>query len=518
MFFLKNKKWFTFAELVVSIWISLILMLGVGVFITSWLKNITSQKKILDSSSEISSFYEKISQNFNWDFKFLTWSSNGLFLKNSFFYWNWNFTVIKSSSFTWDCLIWDNLTWSYLVDYNFTPFEGINGDLFWSGIIYDDSELKVNFFSNDLDYNWIKNKNFFESITWIAKDWDNYYVADSKKHWVYKIPKLDFSKEPEIIIWKWVYWDFYKSWANWLDVYLNNPTWLEIIWNILFVSDTGNNRILEYNLSNKKINIFMDYKNWLHNPTWIFHDRVNNVFYISNSWKWEIYEILLESKQPLKLNLSFDIPNPKFNVNNLTITPSLWNINSSYLISDFKLTNNWSDIWVLTWEILWSWLKLSFNDTNIDVWKLNIEIDNLKFTWSWSVYFKLDFNWETLYSYWFTSWDGSIFTKNDNVLRVINWFSYPTWIYSPDNSLIYVNDFIARKSLLVKWHGISKNLENINLDYFNFIKSNIRIKDFLFNYDNLRNFLNIKINYYKTFDCIDSTKNVEWTVLVKKNL
>jgi type II secretory pathway pseudopilin PulG len=52
----QQKHAFTLIELIIGISISMILMVSIGVFITSGMKHITLQKSILDANNDVSVF------------------------------------------------------------------------------------------------------------------------------------------------------------------------------------------------------------------------------------------------------------------------------------------------------------------------------------------------------------------------------------------------------------------------------------------------------------------------------
>ena len=68
---MKKNAWFTLIELLVWVSLSVILMVSVWVFVTSWMKNITLQKQVLDNSLQVGDFYEKLWNIFNNDFDYV---------------------------------------------------------------------------------------------------------------------------------------------------------------------------------------------------------------------------------------------------------------------------------------------------------------------------------------------------------------------------------------------------------------------------------------------------------------
>ena len=102
------------------------------------------------------------------------------------------------------------------------------------------------------------------------------------------------------------------------------------------------------------------------------------------------------------------------------------------------------------------------------------------------------------YFSYFTQWDDSIFTKDDNVLEVISsWLFYPIWVN---------NSWVA-----TIFNTGSFDFTSLEPD---FILKN-PVKDFDTDFDN--NLLNLKIDYYKYFNCYNTDDKIERTFLIKKN-
>lgn len=526
-----NKKWgFTLAEIVVSVSVSLILMLWVGTFITSWLKNITSQKKILDSTSQISWLYEDIQWVFSGDVKLFTWALNwDILVKNSYIYWMWNFNILAKRDFDSECVdmysnSWVFLTWSYLVNYNFTPFEWIWGDIFSSDwYLYSSWSLKVKFYDNSLEYNSQILSWFFENISWVYENNTDIFISDSKKHWVYQIPKSWFSASliPVKIVWSNIYGYDSDLPKTWNQTYLNNPSGLAIVWDNLFISDSGNNRIVYYNLTSKELNLFLDKNDWIYTPTWLFYDSVDKKFYISNSWRGGVYEISINWTFPSSLNLKYDTKWNTYSWVDKLILEPIWNWNVTWSYSSWSFNfDNWLNIPVLTWSLN-SWkFELEFWTTDLNTQNWTVDIIPFSYSWSWNVYFKIDFlSWWssawTIYAWWFVVWDGDLLTKDDNILKIYDTYNYPTWIFK-ESWKICVNDFWLRKKRCFGWSV--ENLTDYDFSRFNFSKSYLRLKDYktFVNTDVWVKSLNMKINYYKSYDCNDSNQNVESTMIYKK--
>ena len=261
-----NKKWFSLVELIVGITISIVLMVWVWVLISGWINNVVLQEKVLwnqedfrDFSKDLLSLFSRIDSG-SWKFEPKWLTSTQVLVKVL-----WNYDQI------WVSFIWEEIkdsyycSWSDLEDSktkhiivkNFLPFEEIWEDIF---------------------------NNFNNTLSWT----DNWFKSFYKEH----IIKDDSNN---IIVWKdWIFG--YQLWEYWTWTYLNNPTGLayDSYNNLLYISDTGNNRILVYDTNTKKIDKLLDEKDWLNEPTWLSLSW-SSVLFISNSWNWEILEYLSKS-------------------------------------------------------------------------------------------------------------------------------------------------------------------------------------------------------------------------------
>lgn len=483
-----NKRWFTLVEILVWISISVILMFWVSIFVVDSIKNITLQKKILNNEREFDKFYTEVfedinSKSTNFEKIFSSW----FLISWTDIFWKWNFSYIWVKTFTWYCEYDLAKETKHLQIINFSPFENSSFDIF--------------------------NNNYF-SWTSINVSWD-IYKTDTKNHNVYK--------NNELIIWKWVFWD--RIGNSWISTYLRNPTWLAYYDWKLFISDTWNNRILYF--LNWKIYKFLDINDWILSPTWILFD--NWVLYISNSWKWEIlsYEVW-QISAPTNVNLKFNVENDIFWVNeiNIVFRNKSWNIvDISAPTSTWSFTFSW--ITKSVWDSVsaWNQLKYSFSSSkNILQWNYSIDISSISwdFASNWNYYIELNISWEKYYFPFFTRWTWNIFTnKNNNILKkVYSWLWYPTWI-EVDSWNLVVYDFLQRKKIKItkSWSYVwAENLHDFA--FWNILKSYSKISDFIIS-DFKSNYsswlLNLKVDYYKNFDCYDENQNILKSFLLKKN-
>ncbi len=514
---MKKNAWFTLIELLVWVSLSVILMVSVWVFVTSWMKNITLQKQVLDNSLQVGDFYEKLWNIFNNDFDYVWMYSSWILLKSKYILWSGDFTYLWVKTMTWECVWEPDLETKYLVMHDFSPFEWDSWDLFVNA--YNLWWITTDFFNNILK-SWTNTFSWtFKNISWIAQNWNDIYVADSLSSNIYKLDKTNTSKKPELIVGQNMFWDYFSSWAVWTWIYLNNPSGLAYWDWKLFIADSWNNRIIY--LSWGLVYPLLDINDNIYNPKWLYYDSSEKKLYISNSWNNEILTYSFADQLKNNVNLDFTFQN-SINFNKIEILLSSWSLSWAYSKNDFDFTWFSTDPWD-TWR--WAWNKFTYNflnPQNLSSWV--IWVKNISWTFTWSIYQTINFynSWtlvKSIYKPFFTVWDWEITTKTDNLLQTfVTWFSYPTWIYKNWTDII-VNDFIWRAYLKydTSWNLISSwSLSSFDFDNKNLKTQNFKIKTFVSNIEN--NTINIKIEYYKNFSCYDPTQNILKTIIYKKKL
>lgn len=280
-------KAFTLVELIVSISLSIVLMVAVGMFLTDWVKNITLQKKILENNSLISDFSQIISNEFDsislYETWFL-WSQTWVLFKMDKSYDKWWFMYLWEKSFSWFYCSWST---NHIIIKNFIPFEKDAWDIF-SWYNYDDWTYKTSFFSwTILKWASIFTWTYFWASDLVFWAWNDMYVSDTLNHVILKFDKTNTNIMPQIVLWKSsIFWYKQVNSDTWTLVSLNNPTGLayDSVDNILFVADTLNDRILY--LSGWLAYTLLDRYDSLREPTWLYYEAWN--LYISNSGAWEI--------------------------------------------------------------------------------------------------------------------------------------------------------------------------------------------------------------------------------------
>ena len=416
----QNNKWFTLIELLVWISISTILMISVWYLITGWIKNITSQEKILQNREDISVFQSKLNTIFsNIDTNFIpVKTASWIIVRIKQNYDEWGFAYIwETPQDKLYCLSWsENTQTNHIFIKTFIPF--------WANFINSKSHK----------LNWI---------------WRNIF-------WYTEIP---------------------QEWLELNKTYLNNPTWTASSWGINFISDTLNNRILYK--SGSKVYELLNREDWLSEPTDL--KIINSDLYIVNSWNWEILKYSSKNIPTPDLTLTW-ITNNNITDFQISFFNQEWSFNLSNTpnLNDFSF-NYWVNTWIndainrISNKIIYtfSWWTV-LNNVN------DIKIENLTdFTWTWTYYVKLDIN-DKFYKY-FTQWDNNLLTKDDNTLEsLVKDWKYYTKInsdwnysnYSPNSDNLSYNkkyDYILRnpiKILNIDFDNSNKLL-NFKLDYYN---------------------------------------------------
>lgn len=473
----KNKFWFSFIELIVWVSITVILMISVWIIVSSWMKNITIQKQILDQNSEIWNFNENLNNIFSPWFEIITYTSTSALVKSNYILWKPKYYYLSEITSTWFCENDLNLKNKYIQIQNFNPFL-----LSWS------------------TYSWSYIKN--EIYSW----------------W-------------QVIVWKWFFWSDFISWSAWTWVYLNNPSSITNSWNLVFISDSANNRI--YYLSWNIINKLLDIDDWFFSPTWLIYNSW--ALYILNSWKKELLKLTSSSNSNASWN-NIDINiKPQSNINNIK------KLTLEILPNDFVLTwsyNSWSfnfspNLKNPSWDIWWTWALNRLDYTFSWVVSLNSLANyNIKVPISWefltwtTYYFKTQFFdnssnviYEKYFPYIINS-DDDLTTIDDNTLENLTWslnYDYTDLSFSWSNLLL--QDFLNEKYLKLTqtwWFIWTWSIGAFQIDDFENIKeiSNFKIKDFKIFKDT--NILNILIEYYKIFDCYNEDLSITKAIIFKK--
>ncbi len=478
-----NKKWFTLIEVLVWVSISTILMISIWALISWWIKNVTTQEKSFDDNdnylvfeNKINDIFSRIDKNFTPQ-KTTSWvilKINSNFDEGWFTYiWSTGSIINEQNDWVY-CLSWsENTNTNHLFIKNFIAFEENTEDIF---------------------------KNFNEILESkpIEIDWKK-YKSLTKKHIIVK----EEVGEWKTVVWKWIFWDEFKAWSKWIDIYLNNPTWLAKNWDILFISDTLNNRVLYYDTKKDKIDILLNENDWLFEPTGLLYNISENALYISNSWKAEILKFYSKQIETPSLTLKWISQN---NIKEFSI--EFFDQNWEKIIENGnnmnKLSIDISDYRVWVWDsykiednkliFSFSWgTKKNFDNDFITIKGIN------NFSNTGSYYVRLDIN-DTFYPF-FNQSDNNLLTIDDNKLEIYEkWLEYDTWFRWNKNSRNNFLDWTYKSLAYNKFY-----------DYL----LKIPIKEFVVNYDN--SLLTLKLVYFSKYDCYNTDEKIEKTFLIKKN-
>lgn len=477
----KNKiKAFSLVELIVWITISMLLMVSIWVFVNSGMKNIFLQQKSLEFASNINDFSNTLYETFSniqnsWS---INQTSSWIIFKSKMDFSRWWFTYVWSSiinNYFCDDINSESTNSNHIFIKNFIPFYENSGD--------------TNYLTWSVIHNWIT------------------YISHQKEH---KITDSSWNT----IVWKWVFWDFFEEWLSWNSVYLNNPTWIASDWEVIYISDTLNNRVLY--LSWSTIHKLLDENDWLSEPTWLYYDSWNSALYISNSWLWEIWKITSDNSTAPSKTLSFSWITEN-NVSNFKI--ELYKNKVSYDITWIDTLTPWFNnitndlkafIWNTYTHTFMSWSTIEYKDF---IWtnNYNIIINNPNIILSNWVYTLKLIIWNSERSfYYFTYWDEKIYTMEDNKIEVVRtWLSYPNGIWWNPWTNLFPNNW----NLNIFDTG---TISNLNPD----LENDIILRNPIYNLDisiDDWNLLNIVLKHYKNYNCynLDENKEKIWTFLLK---
>ncbi len=572
-----TKKAFTLVEMMISIFIFMLLMVSVSLFVTQWVKNISFQKKVIDSFSQEINFFKKLQEYLNNGEKvslLKTFSSGALLKIDKNLFTGW-FAYIGEFSFSWKTCLPDSphQSTNNLIMTSFLPFEWQGGD-FFSDTSLSFSWVEVHFFSPSVKYLGVSFTGNIVGPTNAFLTGSELYVSDTKGNQILQFDTTNVSIPWKQIIWNGNPWDGIISWEQGIDIFLNSPTWITVVNGKIFVSDTLNDRIIYYDILTKKVYTFLERKDGLDEPTGILYDDTKKRIYIVNSGKWEILKVdagnLIAPSSP-KIPFSINAPitideiflsffSASWAIINLNSPTNTWSFSFSWITQEedftrivwntleYYFTNyinpETSQVWCLnSWDYIfnsWSPIKCTATWTGIIGTSQNkilswstYGIDLSSFSWSFSAtgsyYIRISFlnggsEVYSLYKPYFTKGDDNLLTFWDNTLNSFNsWYHYPTGIYKVWTNII-INDFSERKKYI-----LDENTGNINSSWalswydFSFLKD---YPQRLFLKNPTKNFsisesawlISLYLEYYKNFSCYDDEPNIIKTFLFKKFL
>ncbi len=472
----KNQKGFTLIEMIVWVSLTMVLMVSVWIFVSSGMANITIQKKVLDESSSISNLWDTFNTIFGENFEIINNTSTSVLVASNYTLGNPKYYSLWLVTATGYCQNNTGAENKYLEIKNFNPF-------ILTGAIYSGSYI------DHVIYSW----------------------------W-------------QIIVGKWVFWDAFLDGSNGTGIYLNNPAGIAYSGSNLFLSDSGNNKILF--MSGNQIYKLLDIDDGIYNPTWLLYKGW--ILYILNSGKNELLALTSKSYSNTSwnpINIRFQ---PTSTVNNIK------KIEIEVLPDDFILTGVYSSgsfnfSWFsknLSWDVWWigatNKLLYTFSGSknfNNTIYSINTII-SWTFTASTSYYLKLnllDVSDNILYEKYYpylTNGDNDFITLDNNVLKVLTgWINGDVSDISSSWWKLLLKDFITWKYLKLDTDGTfvaSWSLSPFHIDDFEIKKeiSDLKIKDFSIINDG--KIITLKLEYYKIFSCYNEKDSVVKTMIIKK--
>lgn len=469
----KNRLAFTLIEILVWVSISIIIMISVGVFVTSGIKNITIQKSILNQESEYISLFQDLSEVFNSQFDVISYSQTGLLIKTEGFKLGkpllYDFSL---QTFTGECLSDTNKETKYLQMKNYNPFVLNSGP----------------------------------------------FTGSYLKHEIYH------SMQGKIV-WKGVFWDNFQELAIGKDILLNNPGGLSIYTiQKTYISDTGNNRVMYY--SGTKVSSILDFDKWLYQPTGLLYDSWD--LFVLNSGKKQLLKLSSKSANSSPINISEEIKNDIiFDTISLEVLDNftLWGVyNTGSFIFWWVSTGTGDSISRINNELSYTFSGAQSISSG-STFSLSIPSFTGTFDGYGASYLQLKFYnagaqvYQKIFPYAIHS-DINLLTTPDNNIEILTGAlnGYFTDISGTGNLLL--KDYINKTQLILSKTGAFISSWTLLWNIPNFEtaikKYDLKIKDMQITQSGW--LLSMKIEYYKNFNCENEEENILKTFLFKKTL
>lgn len=467
-----KKRWFTLIEILVWVSISIILMMGVWVFVTSWIQNILSQKIMVSDLTQATTLYRDVQNIFSNGWEILSYSGGGLLARTQWFQFGKPLVYdVSLKSMTWVCENDPSLGYDMLELKNYNPFVVQNG-------IYSGS-------------------------------YTNHTI----------------SKDGNIFLGKGILWEKFLPGMKAENLFLNTPAWLETVWGALIFSESGNDRVLYTSGSN--VFSLLNRDMGLYQPTDIWYDNGENALYILNSWKNELWKMFSTGGEVMPLDIDAHVTSPQtFSSLRLTFSQNFsltWTYGTGNIHFGNPITGStWDTISLSGWSIEYTF----WNVQNLSIWDhIAMQLSPLFwiFLQYWRVFVELSLSGGVPYTKLFpyvTHSDLSLFTVLDNSLEV---YKIPTdGFYSmiePSGNSLILKDFLHHQEIPFNitnktfgWTGVIMapfpDFETISTKY------DLKVKDFHISVEDW--FLTMMIEYYTYFDCYNTGKNLTKTLLIKK--
>ncbi|MGE4444262.1 MAG: type II secretion system protein J [Candidatus Altimarinota bacterium] len=469
---MKNNNFaFTLIEILVGVSISVIIMISVGVFVTSGIKNITIQKSILNQESEYISLFDDLDDIFSNNFDIISSSNTGLFVKTE------GFKFGKP----------------LLYDFGIKTL---------TGVCENDSEIPVKYLE-------FKNYNPFILSS-------GPFSGSYLRHEIYssiggKIAGMGF------------FGDNFTNEMLGSGVFLNNPGGLSRDGGLkTFFSDTGNNRVLYY--SGSRVYLLGDIEYGLYQPTGLLYNA--GELFILNSGKNELWKISSKVGVPKEIDLVGNmLKNISFDRISLGMSDN-FDISGSYETGSFIFSgfspNVGDSVSSSSSEIIYAFSGAKSLSSG-DVYGIKIPTFTGNFNSYGTSYVDVKFYAETTLVYqkifpYVVNSDTNIFTLIDNDIKI---FTGGLDGYYTDISLqganVLLKDYVHKKQLVLTQNGAlvsSGTLSTLPTFETTTKMYDIKVKDMQIN--NSGGIMTFKLDYYKNFDCYNPDANIVRTFLFKK--
>lgn len=468
----RNSFAFTLIEILVWVSISIIIMISVGVFVTSGIKNITIQKSILNQENEYISLFEDLTEIFDTQFDIISFSQTGFLVKTEGFKFGkpllYDFSL---QAFTWECLNDVSKPTKYLQLKNYNPF-------FPSSWPFTGSYLK-----HEVYRSWVK------------------------------------------VVWKGVFWENFQELALGKDILLNNPGWVSHSWaNFSFFSDTGNNRVMYYSWA--KVSSILDFEKWLYQPTWLLYNSWD--LFVLNSGKNELLKISSKTATIQPVNISQTIEK---DITFDTISLAVWD---NFSISGTYNTGSFLFSWVSTGtgdsvSLTGNVLSYIFGAGQNIFSGTTISLQVPGFTWVFNLYgasyLDIQFSlagtevYQKILPYAIHS-DNNLLTPRDNNIQILT-EALPGYFtdISATGANLSLKDYIQKRQLILTKTGafVSSGALVWTIPFETTMKKyDMKIKDMQVSHSWW--LFTLKIDYYKNFNCENEDENRVKTFLFKKTL
>ncbi len=470
----RNSFAFTLIEILVWVSISIIIMISVGVFVTSGIKNITLQKSILNQENEYISLFEDFTEVFDTEFDIISHSQTGFLVKTEGFKLGkpllYDFSL---QTFTWECL---------------------------------------NDVTQQTKYLQLKNYNPFFPSSWP-------FTGSYLKHEVYHSVQGK-------VVWKWIFWDNFQELALGKEILLNNPGWLSRDGTQkTYISDTGNNRVMYYSWA--KVSSILDFEKWLYQPTWLFYDSWD--LFVLNSGKKELLKISSKTAAIQPINISQVIEK---DIIFDTISLAVWDnftISGAYNTGSFLfswLSTGTGDSVSLGDNVLSYTFAAGQNVNSGNTISLQVPGFTGAFNFYGGSYLDVKFSlagtqvYQKILPYAIHS-DTNLLTPGDNNIQILT-SALPGYFtdISPTGVNLLLKDYIQKRQLILTKTGAFVSSGALVWTIPNFEatmkKYDMKIKDMQVSHSWW--LFTLKIDYYKNFNCENEDENRVKTFLFKKTL